>query len=171
MTYQWTIYHIQKDSWSLDAWNPPTSQRCVKTTHEPSNDENRNGKSNQITTRATKDITFTENSPSGDISSQLSPPPSPSPLSLSLTPGHHLITTIIIIIRPKPAYNRQGLGWDHGARIQFGQLHFGVFSTSRFAPVIFTCEVMMERDKHTDRCKTSRFDTKYSFSWHINTHT
>ena len=47
--------------------------------------------------------------------------------------------------------------------IKFGQVHFGVFSTSRFAPVIVTCEVMMERDKHTDRGKTSCFDTKCSF--------
>ena len=31
--------------------------------------------------------------------------------------------------RPKPA--RQGLDWDRRARIQFGQVHFGVFSTSR----------------------------------------
>ena len=29
---------------------------------------------------------------------------------------------------------RQGLGWDSGARIQFGRVHFLVFSTSRFAP-------------------------------------
>ena len=28
--------------------------------------------------------------------------------------------------RPKPAYGRQGLGWDRRARIQLGQVHLGV---------------------------------------------
>ena len=40
-----------------------------------------------------------------------------------------LITIILIIItRPKPAYGRQGLGWDRETGIQFGRVHFGVFS-------------------------------------------
>ena len=28
--------------------------------------------------------------------------------------------------RPKPAYGRQGLGWDRQARIQFRQVQFGM---------------------------------------------
>ena len=34
---------------------------------------------------------------------------------------------IICHTRPKPAYGRQGLGWDPQATTQFGRVHFGVF--------------------------------------------
>ena len=35
---------------------------------------------------------------------------------------------------PKPAYCRQGLGWDLQAGIQFGRVHLGVSSMSCFVP-------------------------------------
>ena len=35
----------------------------------------------------------------------------------------------------KADYGRQGLGWDPQARIQLGWVNFGVFLTSRFAPL------------------------------------
>ena len=31
-----------------------------------------------------------------------------------------------VFTRPKPAYGRQGLGWDRQARIQFRQVQFGM---------------------------------------------
>ena len=33
---------------------------------------------------------------------------------------------ILFDTRPKPAYGRQGLGWDRQARIQFRQVQFGM---------------------------------------------
>ena len=38
---------------------------------------------------------------------------------------------IICHTRPKPAYGRQGLGWDPQATTQFGRVHFGVFQLTR----------------------------------------
>ena len=47
--------------------------------------------------------------------------------------GFMWCTIIIIITRPKPAYDRRGLA-GHGAKIQTRRESFGVFSTSHFAP-------------------------------------
>ena len=49
-------------------------------------------------------------------------------LSLSLPS----LTLSFFITRPKSAYGQLGLDWDCRARIQFSQVHFGVFSMSRY---------------------------------------
>ena len=36
------------------------------------------------------------------------------------------VVAFFIATRPKPAYGRQGLGWDRQARIQFRQVQFGM---------------------------------------------
>ena len=45
-----------------------------------------------------------------------------------------IIIIIIIITRPKPPYGRQGLAGLWG-KDTVRQVHFGVFSTSRFTPL------------------------------------
>ena len=47
--------------------------------------------------------------------------------------GERDLACLIVIChtRPKPAYSRQGLGWDPQAMIQLGRVHFGVFSIDR----------------------------------------
>ena len=69
--------------------------------------------------------------------------PLPTPFWAAPTPAHVndtillLIIIIIIITRPKPA--RPG-GQDREARIQMKQIHFGVFSTSCFAPLMISSD-------------------------------
>ena len=47
---------------------------------------------------------------------------------------------VIIITRLKPVY-----GWDRGAKIQFQRVNFGVFSTSRFAPLALSSDWLFLR--------------------------
>ena len=51
---------------------------------------------------------------------------STSMLHLSKAPIDGAHVTDICYTRPKPAYGRQGLGWDRQARIQFRQVQFGM---------------------------------------------
>ena len=45
---------------------------------------------------------------------------------LLLAEHQQFIVLTFCYTRPKPAYGRQGLGWDRQARIQFRQVQFGM---------------------------------------------
>ena len=85
-------------------------------------------------------------------------------------------------LRPKLAYGWQGLGWDHWATwasIQFGQVHFGVFSTSRFTcPALSLVWILLIKCVYTlEWAKRGfmgfyvlgwvNFGRKYCFCWNI----
>ena len=62
--------------------------------------------------------------------------------------------------RPKPAYGRQGLGWDRQARIQFRQVQFGdtfwgniyflKYSGSGFPLLQYGCNLFFNRQKRNN---------------------
>ena len=72
-------------------------------------------------------------------------------------------------LRPKLAYGWQGLGWDHWAtwaRIQFGQVHFGVFSTSRFTrPALSLVWILLIKCVYTLEWAKRGFMGFYVLGW------
>ena len=57
------------------------------------------------------------------------------------------LTIVIIITRPKLA---RPSSRDRGARIKLKRVHFGVFSTSRFAPPAFSLDWILSRGVPTE---------------------
>ena len=77
---------------------------------------------------------------------------------------HHNIYIIIIITKPKATNGRQGQGWDGGARIHFGRVHFHVFPTSSYLPTTALCSDWILLSNFRGLLKNSRLKIHKCFA-------